>query len=178
VSEVYELRCRECGRRYGNQPLSICDECFSPLEVVFDLDRLRGQVTRASIAAGPQNMWRYSALLPLQEGYHSDLPTGMTPLQAARRFGRQVGATSLYIKNDAVCLPTLSFKDRVVSTAIAAARRFGFDTIGCSSTGNLANAVAAQAAREGLQAFILVPADLEPAKIIGTQVYGARLVRD
>jgi len=177
MSEVYELRCRECGRRYGNQPLSICEDCYSPLEVAYDLDQLRGRVTRDSIAAGPQNMWRYSALLPLTDGYKSELPTGMTPLQTARRFGRQIGATNLYIKNDAVCLPTLSFKDRVVSTAIAAAKRFGFDTIGCSSTGNLANAVAAQAAREGLQAFILVPADLEPAKIIGTQVYGARLVR-
>jgi threonine synthase len=177
VSEVYELRCRECGRRYGNQPLSICEDCFSPLEVAYDLDQLRGRVTRSSITAGPQNMWRYSALLPLTDGYTSELATGMTPLQSAHRFGRQIGATNLFIKNDAVCLPTLSFKDRVVSTAIAAAKRFGFDTIGCSSTGNLANAVAAQAAREGLQAFILVPADLEPAKIIGTQVYGARLVR-
>jgi threonine synthase len=177
VSEVYELRCRECGRRYGNQPLSICEDCFSPLEVAYDLDQLRGRVTRSSITAGPQNMWRYSALLPLTDGYTSELATGMTPLQSAHRFGRQIGAANLFIKNDAVCLPTLSFKDRVVSTAIAAAKRFGFDTIGCSSTGNLANAVAAQAAREGLQAFILVPADLEPAKIIGTQVYGARLVR-
>jgi threonine synthase len=177
VSEIYELRCRECGRRYGNQPLSICDECFSPLEVAYDIDQLRGRVTRSSIVAGPQNMWRYSALLPLTDGYTSELATGMTPLQTAHRFGRQIGAANLFIKNDAVCLPTLSFKDRVVSTAIAAAKRFGFDTIGCSSTGNLANAVAAQAAREGLAAFILVPADLEPAKIIGTQVYGARLVR-
>jgi threonine synthase len=177
VSEIYELRCRECGRRYGNQPLSICDECFSPLEVAYDLDQLCGRVTRSSIVAGPQNMWRYSALLPLTDGYTSELATGMTPLQTAHRFGCQIGAANLFIKNDAVCLPTLSFKDRVVSTAIAAAKRFGFDTIGCSSTGNLANAVAAQAAREGLEAFILVPADLEPAKIIGTQVYGARLVR-
>ncbi len=177
MSEIYELRCRECGRRYGNQPLSICDECFSPLEVAYDIDQLRGRVTRSSIVAGPQNMWRYSALLPLTDGYTSELATGMTPLQTAHRFGRQIGAANLFIKNDAVCLPTLSFKDRVVSTAIAAAKRFGFDTIGCSSTGNLANAVAAQAAREGLAAFILVPADLEPAKIIGTQVYGARLVR-
>ena len=175
--EVFELRCRGCGLRYGNQPLTICENCYSPLEVVYDLDRLRGEVTRTSIAQGPQSMARYSALLPLQQGYEISLPTGMTPLLEAPRFGRRIGARNLLIKNDAVCLPTLSFKDRVVTTAIAAAKRFGFDTIGCSSTGNLANAVAAQAAREGLQACILVPADLEPAKILGTQVYGARLVR-
>jgi threonine synthase len=174
---VYELRCRECGRRFGNQPLSICDECFSPLEISYDLDALRSTVTRESIARGPLSMWRYSALLPVPVGYSPDLSSGFTPLLPARRFGRRLGAANLWIKNDAVCLPTLSFKDRVVSTAIAAARRFGFTTIGCSSTGNLANAVAAQAAREGLHACILVPADLEPAKILNTQIYGARLVR-
>jgi threonine synthase len=178
VSEsVYELKCRECGRRFGNQPLSICDECFSPLEVTYDFDALRRTVSRDSISRGPQSMWRYSALLPVPVGYCPDLSSGFTPLLPARRFGRHLGATNLFIKNDAVCLPTLSFKDRVVSTAIAAAHRFGFTTIGCSSTGNLANAVAAQAAREGLQACILVPADLEPAKILNTQIYGARLVR-
>jgi threonine synthase len=173
----FELRCRGCGLRYGNRPLTICEECYSPLEVAYDLDRLRGEVTRTSIAQGPQDMSRYAALLPLSRDYKSSLPTGMTPLLSAPRFGRRIGARNLFIKNDAVCLPTLSFKDRVVTTAIAAAKRFGFDTIGCSSTGNLANAVAAQAAREDLQACILVPADLEPAKILGTQVYGARLVR-
>jgi threonine synthase len=174
---AYELRCRECGRSYGIQPLSICDECFSPLEVVFDLEAARSRFTRATIAQGPPNMWRYRALLPIPDGYEPQTPVGLTPLMKAPRLGARIGAGNLYIKNDAVCLPTLSFKDRVVAVALANAQAFGFDTVGCSSTGNLANAVAAQAARLGLKTFILVPADLEPAKILNTQVYGATLVR-
>jgi threonine synthase len=174
---AYELRCRECGRSYGIQPLSICDECFSPLEIVFDLEAARSKFTREAIAQGPLNMWRYRALLPIPENYEPQTPVGMTPLLKAPRLGARIGASNLYIKNDAVCLPTLSFKDRVVAVALANAQAFGFDTVGCSSTGNLANAVAAQAARLGLKTFILVPADLEPAKILNTQVYGATLVR-
>jgi threonine synthase len=174
---AYELRCRECGKSYGIQPLSICDECFSPLEVVYDLDAIRSRFTRETIAQGPLNMWRYQALLPVPEGYQPQTPAGFTPLMQAPRLGARIGAKNLYIKNDAVCLPTLSFKDRVVAVALANAQAFGFDTVGCSSTGNLANAVAAQAARLGLKTFILVPADLEPAKILNTQVYGATLVR-
>jgi threonine synthase len=174
---AYELRCRECGRSYGIQPLSICDECFSPLEIVFDLEVARSRFTREAIAQGPLNMWRYRALLPIPENYVPETPVGLTPLMKAPRLGARIGASNLYIKNDAVCLPTLSFKDRVVAVALANAQGFGFDTVGCSSTGNLANAVAAQAARLGLKTFILVPADLEPAKILNTQVYGATLVR-
>ncbi len=177
MSRLFELRCRECGKSYGYQPLSICDECFSPLEVFFDLDSLRGRVTRASIESGEQNMWRYRDLLPVPEDFTPITPSGMTPLLAAPRLAARIGAKKLFIKNDAVCLPTLSFKDRVVAVALANAPHFGFDTVGCSSTGNLANAVAAQAARQGLKTFILVPADLEPAKILNTQVYGATLVR-
>jgi threonine synthase len=122
-------------------------------------------------------MWRYQALLPVPEDYVAPTPSGWTPLLPAPRLAARIGAKNLYIKNDAVCLPTLSFKDRVVSVALANAQIFGFDTVGCSSTGNLANAVAAQAARLGLKTYILVPADLEPAKILNTQVYGAKLVR-
>jgi threonine synthase len=122
-------------------------------------------------------MWRYRALLPVPDSYEPQTPAGLTPLMKAPRLGARIGAGNLYIKNDAVCLPTLSFKDRVVAVALANAQAFGFDTVGCSSTGNLANAVAAQAARLGLKTFILVPADLEPAKILNTQVYGATLVR-
>jgi len=122
-------------------------------------------------------MWRYRALLPVADSYDPQTPAGFTPLMKAPRLGQHIGATNLYIKNDAICLPTLSFKDRVVAVALANAKQFGFDTVGCSSTGNLANAVAAQAARMGLKTFILVPADLEPAKILNTQVYGATLVR-
>ena len=174
---AYELRCRECGKRYPNTPLSICDECFSPLEVFCDLEAARGAFTREAIANGPDSMWRYKALLPVPEEYVPATPAGWTPLLRAPRLEKRIGAKNLYIKNDAVCLPTLSFKDRVVSVALANAQVFGFDTVGCSSTGNLANAVAAQAARLGLKTYILVPADLEPAKILNTQVYGAKLVR-
>src|SRR6184192_4120238 len=173
----YELRCRECGKSWGNQPRSICDDCFSPLEVSYDYDALRSQVTREQIAQGPPSMWRYSGLLPLPENFQPSLPTGFTPLFRAPRLAEQLGAKNLYIKNDAVCLPTLSFKDRVVAVALANARSFGFDTVACSSTGNLANSVAAQAAREGFKAWIFIPSDLEPAKILGTNVFGAKVVR-
>jgi len=173
----YELRCRECGKTWGNQPRSICEDCFSPLEVAYDYDALRGEFTREKIAQGPPSMWRYRALLPLPENYEPSVPAGFTPLLAAPRLAKQWGAKNLYLKNDAVCLPTLSFKDRVVAVALAQARNFGFDTVSCSSTGNLANSVAAQAARNGFHSWIFIPADLEPAKIIGTQVYGAKLVR-
>ena len=177
MTTAYELRCRECGKSFGIQPLSICDDCFSPLEVTFDLEQARSRFTREAISEGPLNMWRYRALLPVPEDFVPETPSGFTPLMKAPRLGARIGAKNLYIKNDAVCLPTLSFKDRVVAVALANARAFGFDTVGCSSTGNLANAVAAQAARQGLKTYILVPADLEPAKILNTQVYGATLVR-
>ena len=177
MAAAYELRCRECGKRFDNAPLSICDECFSPLEVVCDLEAARGTFTREAIAAGPSSMWRYKSLLPVPEDYKPVTPAGWTPLLPAPHLAKRIGATNLYIKNDAVCLPTLSFKDRVVAVALANAQAFGFETVGCSSTGNLANAVAAGAARHGLKTYILVPADLEPAKILNTQVYGAKLVR-
>lgn len=174
---AYELRCNECGKSFGNRPQSACDDCLAPLEVQYDMERMRGRVTRASISAGPFSIWRYRELLPIPKGFEPDLPVGFTPLVRAKALGKRIGAANLYVKNDAVCFPTLSFKDRVVSVALANAQAFGFAVVGCSSTGNLANSVAAQAARLGLKACILIPADLEPAKIVGTQVYGARLVR-
>ena len=187
----YELRCRECGRSWGNQPRSICDECFSPLEITYDYDHVKAQIDRGTfsrdrIAQRSPNMWRYAELLPLPAGFEPRLPVGFTPLfqapQLAAKFARtnsdaKTTANNLYIKNDAVCLPTLSFKDRVVAVALANAQAFGFDTVACSSTGNLANAVAAHAARLGLKAWIFIPSDLELAKIIGTQVFGANVVR-
>ena len=174
---TYELRCRECQKSWGNQPRSICDECFSPLEVSYDYDAIRPHFTRERIAQGAPNMWRYSALLPLPEDFRPTLPVGFTPLLEAPRLAKQIGAKNLYVKNDAVCLPTLSFKDRVVAVALAQAKEFGLDTVACSSTGNLANSTAAQAARSGFKSWIFIPADLEPAKILGTQIFGAKLVR-
>jgi threonine synthase len=173
----YELRCRECNKAWGNQARSICDDCFSPLEVFFDYDAVRDTFTREKIAAGPASMWRYSELLPLPPHYQPTVAAGFTPLVTAPRLARDLGTKNLYLKNDAVCMPTLSFKDRVVAVALAQARALGFDTVACSSTGNLANSVAAQAARNGFKAWIFIPADLEPAKIIGTQIYGAKVVR-
>ncbi len=173
----YDLRCNECGKSYGVVPQSACPDCLAPLEVHYDLESVRGRFTRETVAAGPHSIWRYKELLPIPEGYLPDLPVGFTPLVRAKNLGKRIGATNLYVKNDAVCFPTLSFKDRVVSVALANAQAFGFTTVGCSSTGNLANSTAAQAARLGLKACILVPADLEPAKILNTLVYGARLVR-
>jgi threonine synthase len=177
MSENYSLRCRECHREHGNRPSSICEDCLAPLEVHYDLDAVRGKFNRENISSRAPNVWRYSELLPVPEGYNDGLPVGMTPLVTAPRLGARIGSRRLYLKNDAVCFPSLSFKDRVVAMALAQARRFGFKTVSCSSTGNLANSVAAQAARHGLDAWIFIPADLEPAKIIGTQVYGARLTR-
>ena len=174
---AYELRCRECGKTFGNQPRSICDDCFSPLEVTYDYDSIRRLVSRQLFTSRAPNLWRYRELLPLPAAFRPSLPTGFTPLLSAPHLGERIGLRNLYLKNDAVCLPTLSFKDRVVAVALANAREFGFDTVACSSTGNLANSVAAQAAREGFKAWIFIPSDLEPAKILGTQIFGAQLVR-
>jgi threonine synthase len=176
-TEVYELRCRECGKTWGNEPRSFCEDCFSPLEVTYDYEALRKTARRENLAGRDFNMWRYSELLPLPQNYVGPNAVGGTPLVASRKLGREWGIQNLYFKNDAVCFPSLSFKDRVVATALAAARRFGFETVGCSSTGNLANAVAAQAAQQGFDACVFIPADLEPAKVLNTAVYGARIVR-
>jgi threonine synthase len=177
MSDLYELRCRECGKTWGNTPRSFCEDCFSPLEVSFDYDSLKKTIRRDDLAGRPFNMWRYSELLPLPEGFVPAGPVGGTPLVPARKLAARWGVKNLFLKNDGVCFPSLSFKDRVVATALAAARRFKFQTVGCSSTGNLANAVAAQAAQQGLQACVFIPADLEAAKILNTAVYGARIVR-
>ncbi len=173
----YELRCRECGKTWPGSPRNYCEDCFSPLEVTYDYDSIRKIVSHELFASRAPNIWRYRELLPLPTGHQPSLPVGFTPLVSAPKLGERIGSQRLCIKNDAVCLPTLSFKDRVVAVALANARSFGFDTVACSSTGNLANSVAAQAAREGFKAWIFIPSDLEPAKILGTQVFGAQLVR-
>lgn len=170
------LRCRDCGREFASGPLSGCSECFAPLEVVYDWQAIARAVRREELAGRPANMWRYRELLPLQvQGALP--PIGGTPLVAAPRLARALGARQLYIKNDAVNYPTLSFKDRVVAVALRKAREFGFEVVACSSTGNLANAVAAQAAALGLAAYVFVPAGLEAAKVANTLVYGAQMVQ-
>jgi threonine synthase len=173
----YQLKCRECQTTWGNQPISFCQKCFAPLEIAYDWPRIREQVSKDEIATRGTTLWRYKELLPLPEQYDSSLPVGFTPLVRASGLADTLRSKSLYLKNDSVCFPTLSFKDRVVAVALTQARNFGFEVVSCSSTGNLANAVAAQAARQGFKACIFIPADLEPAKVLGTGVYGARIVR-
>jgi len=173
----YQLKCRECQTTWGNQPVSFCQKCFAPLEVSYDMALIRQAVSRDEIARRATNLWRYKELLPLPEHFEASLPVGFTPLVKGATLGDRFHSKSLYIKNDAVCFPSLSFKDRVVAVALAQARNFGFEIVSCSSTGNLANSVAAQAARAGFKACVFIPSDLEPAKVLGTQVYGARIVR-
>jgi threonine synthase len=177
MSIYFELRCKECGKTWGNIPRSFCEECFSPVEVAYDYDSVKKVARRENLSSRSFNMWRYAELLPLPEGFQPPNAVGGTPLVAARNLGARWGLENLCLKNDAVCFPSLSFKDRVVATALAAARHFGFTTVGCSSTGNLANALAAQAAQQGFDACVFIPADLEPAKVLNTAVYGARIVR-
>ena len=177
MQEPYFLRCRECGKRYGNRPQSFCEECFSPLEVSYDYEALRQTARRAALSNRAFNMWRYAELLPLGAGFTPTHAIGGTPLVRSRKLAAKWGVKNLYLKNDAVCFPSLSFKDRVVATALAAARKFGCKTVGCSSTGNLANAVAAQGTQQGFDTTVFIPADLEAAKVLNTAVYGARVIR-
>jgi threonine synthase len=173
---VLALHCRECGKDYPKAAVHVCEFCFGPLEVSYDYAAIGKVLTRALIESRPPTMWRYAELLPLDGPPAVGLQTGMTPLLRADRLARRLGVRELWVKNDAVCHPTLSFKDRVVSVAVSKAIELGIDTVACASTGNLANATAAQAAAAGLPSVILVPYDLEPAKILGTSVYGARVL--
>jgi threonine synthase len=173
---VRGLKCRLCGQAYPISPINFCTEDFGPLEVEYDYDAIREAVTRAKIELRPDNMWRYQEFLPLDGEPTVGRQVGGTPLIKADRLAEVLGVENLWIKNDAVNFPTLSFKDRVVAVALSKAREFGFTTVGCASTGNLANSVAANAAAAGLESYIFVPADLERSKILGTSVFGAKVV--
>ena len=183
MSCVLGLRCRDCGKTYPIAPQAGCESCFAPLEVAYDLEAVGRALDPGRIASRPANMWRYRELLPIEPDVPGSrsrptaLNVGWTPLQPAPRLARVLGVRRLFIKNDAVNFPTLSFKDRVVAVALDCALHFGFSVVACSSTGNLANAVAAQAAALGLESFIFTPADLETAKLIATRIYGAHLVQ-
>ena len=177
MSFMQGLECRECGHTYPAEPLATCEECWAPLEVVYDYKELARTLKKEEVATRDSNMWRYRELLPLNSSPAVGENTGFTPLVPAPKLAKALGVRELYVKNDAVNFPTLSFKDRVVAVALSKAREFGFDTVGCSSTGNLGNSVAAQAAAGGFRSFIFVPADIEPEKILGTQIYGAELVK-
>jgi threonine synthase len=166
------LKCKECGAEYEAKAIHVCEFCFGPLEVMYDYSALKKLVTRESIQAGPKSIWRYRSFLPVATDEPIDVGTGMTPLLKANRLARRLGLKSLYIKNDAVNMPTLSFKDRVVSVALTRARELGFTTVSCASTGNLANSTAAIAAYAGLDCCVFIPSDLEAGKVLGTLIYG------
>lgn len=172
------LQCRDCGKQFPPQPMAGCDECFAPLEVRYDLEGIGHAVSPDRLRTRTHSIWRYREFLPVpDEPSVRERPVGGTPLLVAPALAKALGVRELYIKNDAVNFPTLSFKDRVVAIALSKAREFGFSTVACSSTGNLANALAAGAAAAGLEAYIFTPADLEEAKIANTLVYGARLIK-
>lgn len=175
MSFAKNLKCRECGRVYPLDPLHVCEFCFGPLEVFYDYEALARTLTRERIERGPLTMWRYADLLPCAAERVVDIGTGYTPLLRAAHLGRLLGLERLYIKNDCQN-PTWSFKDRVVSLAVTKAREFEFHTLACASTGNLANSVAAHAARAGMDAFVFIPADLEQGKIVGSAVYNPTLM--
>ena len=169
------LVCRNCGASQAAAPVAICEQCLGPLDASYDPER--PVPSRALIEQRPASLWRYREWLPFDGEPRLSLDTGFTPLVDAPALAARLGVARAWVKNDAVSHPSLSFKDRVVATAINAAAAFKLDTLGCASTGNLANAVAAQAARAGLPAWVFIPHDLEAGKIVGTKVYGARLVR-
>jgi threonine synthase len=168
------LRCRICETEYGLEAVGICSRCFGPLDPIYDEQQLARAATRELIEDGPPSLWRYAPLLPVEAPAEQRLPPGLTPLVAAPRLAAALGVRELYLKLD-TANPTHSFKDRVVAVAVAKAQELGFDTIACSSTGNLANALAARAAAEGLEAAVFCPADLEPEKLTATAVYGATI---
>jgi threonine synthase len=175
VPFIEGLRCRECARVYPAEALHVCDYCFGPLEVTYDYGAIADHVSAERIAAGPDTIWRYADLLPVEAEAPVDLGAGFTPLVRADRLAAELGLGELWVKNDTVN-PTGSFKDRVVSVALTKARQLGFKVAACASTGNLANAVAAHAARAGMESFVFIPRDLELAKIVTTAVYGGHLI--
>ena len=176
MSFVKGLKCKECGNEYPKEPLHVCEICFGPLEAVYNYERIKEALSREVIEARDRNIWRYKELLPIDKEPTIGTKVGYTPLIKADNLGKALGVSEIYIKNDAVCYPTLSFKDRVVSVALSKAKEFGFDTAACASTGNLANAVASLTSSGGLKSYIFIPYDLEQAKIVATTVYGSNLI--
>ena len=174
---VTGLQCRECGKTYPKEPLSVCEFCFGPLEVIYDYQTIKKVLDRDIVEKRKPNMWRYSELLPLDKAPQVGSDVGFTPLIKADNLAKRLGIKKLFIKNDSVCYPTLSFKDRVVSVALSKALEFGFETVGCASTGNLANSVAANSASVGLKSYVFIPSDLETGKVIGSLIYKTEVIR-
>ena len=176
MSYTKGLKCKECGEQYPKEPIYVCETCFGPLEVEYDYDLIKEDLTKELILSRKKNIWRYAELLPIDNEPTIGSQVGYTPLVKADNLGKALGHSNLYVKNDAVCFPTLSFKDRVVSVALSKAVEFGFDTVSCASTGNLANAVSSLATSGNLKSFIFIPYDLEESKVINSVIYGTNLV--
>jgi threonine synthase len=176
MSHVLGLKCRECGREYDVAPIYVCEFCFGPLEVAYDYPKIKKALTRKKIESRPQNLWRYRELLPIDGDPQVGLLSGYTPLVKADNLAKHLGIRELYIKDDTVVYPTLSFKDRVVAVALTKAKEFGFDTVACASTGNLAHSVAAHGAKAGFKRFIFIPSTLEKSKVIASLVYEPNLI--
>lgn len=174
--KIKGLKCRECGKLYPAVALHVCEFCFGPLEVDYNYDEIKRHISRERIENGPKSLWRYADLLPVEGQPTVGLFAGYTPLIEARNLGAELGLTRLYIKNDTVNHPTLSFKDRVVAVAITRAKELGFSAIACASTGNLANSVAAHAAEARLRCYVFIPGDLEAGKILASLIYAPTVV--
>ena len=170
------LKCRECGRQYPKKAVHVCEFDFGPLEADYNYDLIKNSISRQLIESRPHSMWRYRELLPIDGDPTVGLNTGFTPLVKADRLAKRLGIRELWVKNDAVNYPTLSFKDRVVSVALSRAKELGFETVACASTGNLANSVAANAASAGLKSYVFIPSDLEQGKILNSLIYGANVI--
>ena len=175
MSRVKSLKCRECLEEYPIEPINVCEFCFGPLEVDYDYDLIKKNISKDKIKSGPLTIWRYKDLLPIENQNIIDIGTGFTPLTKATNLGKSLGLNNLYIKNDSVN-PTFSFKDRVVSVATTKALEFEFKTLACVSTGNLMGAVAAHGAKAGMKTVVLFPSNLEQAKIVNSSIYGPTLV--
>lgn len=176
VTKMKALACRECRKEYPTEALHVCELCFGPLEVKYNYDDIKDRISRDSIQNGPTSLWRYKELLPVESRPTIGLHAGMTPLVHAKNLGAFLGLDELYIKNDCVNHPTLSFKDRVVAVALTRARELGYETAACASTGNLANSVAAHAAQAGMQCYVFIPSDLEAAKVLGNLIFRPKVV--
>ncbi|HEX9742629.1 MAG TPA: threonine synthase [Nitrospiraceae bacterium] len=179
MAKMKSLVCRECGKEYPTKAIHVCELCFGPLEVKYNYDEIKNSISRKKIEDGPRSMWRYLDLLPVESASIASVigpHAGLTPLVRAKNLGAYLGLDELYVKNDTVNHPTLSFKDRVVSVALTRARELGFETVACASTGNLANSVAAHAAASGMKCYVFIPADLEAAKVLGNLIYKPNVV--
>ena len=176
MAKMKALVCRECGKEYLTKAIHVCEMCFGPLEVKYNYTEVKQVISRQKIEDGPQSMWRYADLLPVEGTSYLGPHAGLTPLVRAKNLGAYLGIDELYIKNDTVNHPTLSFKDRVVAVALTRARELGFETVACASTGNLANSVAAHAAAAGMRCYVFIPSDLEAAKVLGNLIYKPTVV--